>query len=84
MNSITKKFLSLTLSFAILFGSLGIVATTEASPAHDRYMDAGDPPPPPHDHANPPPKKDKGHSSGEVTTAAIVGAAVGAIIAKNT
>jgi hypothetical protein len=90
MKNITKKFMSLTLSFAILFGSLGVAATTEASPSHDRYMGSGDPPPPPHDRHH---KHDRQHndnddnnthSEGDVITSGIIGVVVGAIIAKNT
>ena len=81
--------MSLTLSFAILFGSFGIAATTEASPAHDRYRDSGDPPPPPHNrhHKQDKPKAhddDNNHSEGDVITSGVIGAIVGAIIAKNT
>lgn len=94
MNNVMKKLMSLTLGVAILFGSLGIAATTEASPRHHRpYMEAGDPPPPEHrehrdehrehrdEHHE---QENEGHSTGEVTTAAIVGAVVGAVIANNT
>lgn len=83
--------MSLTLSFAILFGSLGVAATTEASPAHDRYMDSGNPPPPPHNRHHKHDKPDRTHdddnnthSEGDVITSGIIGAVVGAIIAKNT
>lgn len=90
-KNVMKKLMSLTLGVAILFGSLGIAATTEASPRHHgAHMEAGNPPPPPpehredrehHDHHE---QEKEGHSTGEVTTAAIVGAVVGAVIANNT
>jgi hypothetical protein len=35
-------------------------------------------------HYEDPPQQDQGHSEGEVITAGIVGAVVGAVIAKNT
>lgn len=91
MNNVMKKLMSLTLGVAILFGSLGVAATTEASPRHHgAHMEAGNPPPPPpehredrehHEHHE---QEKEGHSTGEVTTAAIVGAVVGAVIANNT
>jgi len=90
MNNVMKKIMSLTLGVAILCGSLGVAATTEASPRHHgAHMEAGAPPPPEHrehrehrdEHQEP---EKEGHSTGEVTTAAIVGAVVGAVIANNT
>lgn len=63
-----KKITAFALS---AFMAVSIFGTTIAS-AHWRNN-----PPPPHHY-------DKGHSQGEVTTAAILGAVAGAVIAKNT
>ena len=64
----------------ISFMSVGLLGTTLAE-AHPHEW-------PPHRHEeprrDPPPQNNEGHSTGEVTTAAIVGAVVGAIIAKKT
>jgi len=72
-NSKKKKLIAFVLS---AFMAVSVFGTTIAS-AHPH-----DNPPPPHHryHGH----EDKGHSTGEVTTAAIVGAVAGAVIAKNT
>jgi len=48
MKNTIKKLMSLSLGVAIMFGALGLSATTtEASPRHHApCFDAGDPPPP--------------------------------------
>jgi hypothetical protein len=69
MKATPKKFMALAVCSLMLMGSFGGI-----SEAHDR--DDFPPPPPRH--------QDEGHSSGEVSTAAIAGAVVGAVIAKVT
>jgi len=69
MKTTPKKFMALAVCSLMLMGSFGGI-----SEAHDR--DDSPPPPPRH--------QDEGHSSGEVSTAAIAGAVVGAVIAKVT
>ncbi len=76
MYNLKKK--KLTAYVLAAFMTVSVLGTTIAS-AHPH--DNPPPPPPRHDHNN---HHDKGHSSGEVTTAAILGAVAGAVIAKNT
>jgi len=72
MKTMPKNFIALALCSLMLMGSFGGIAE-----ARDR----DEPPPPPRHHeAAPPQHQDEGHSSGEVNTAAIVGA----VIAKAT
>ena len=69
----SKKMTSLLLAS---FMSVSILGTAIAE-AHPGY--------PPHHHQEHPHHwQSDGHSTGEVTTAAIVGAVLGAVIAKNT
>lgn len=70
-NSKKKKLTVFALS---AFMAVSMFGTTIAS-AH-----WNDDPPPPHHHYD----NGRGHSQGEVTTAAILGAVAGAVIAKNT
>lgn len=74
----SKKMTSLLLAS---FMSVSILGTAIAE-AHPDCP----PPAPRHEHwqRNHPQAPDNGHSTGEVTTAAIIGAVVGAVIAKNT
>ena len=94
MKTTPKKFIALTLCSLMLLGSFGGI-----SEAHDRD-DSPPPPHRRHynsqqfyrhhydsqrHHYNAPQRQeDEGHSGGEVSTAAILGAVVGAIIAKTT
>lgn len=71
MKTTPKKFIALTLCTLMLTGSFGGIS--EARYHHHHHYD--DPPPS---------QQDEGHSGGEVSTAAIVGAVVGAVIAKVT
>jgi hypothetical protein len=75
MKTTPKKIIALAICSLMLMGSFG-----EISEAHHR----DDAPPPPPRHYNDAPHHDEGHSSGDVNTAAIVGAVLGAVIAKVT
>ncbi|MDQ0204942.1 hypothetical protein [Pectinatus haikarae] len=70
-----KKLTALILSS---FMSITVLGTTLAE-AHPN-----DNPPPRQEEPRHPKHNEDGHSTGEVTTAAIAGAVVGAVIAKNT
>lgn len=99
IKNVWKKGMALTLAGLMSFGiaSTTLTVSAEAASRHEppRYEqqndrnweyqhrddDRGR-----YEHNRKPPKKNssKSHSTGEVTTAAILGAVVGAVIAKNT
>jgi hypothetical protein len=89
-QSKTKKFLSMTLAAMMSLSILSSTAIVAASPAHPGWENRVEEPEQP----TPPPPKEKPHrehedksdthSEGEVITAGLVGAVVGAIVAKNT
>jgi hypothetical protein len=72
MKATPKKFMALALCTLMLMGSFGGISEAHYHQHHHR------------NDAPPPSQQDEGHSGGEVSTAAIVGAVVGAVIAKVT
>ncbi|MDQ0202808.1 hypothetical protein NXG61_12105 [Pectinatus haikarae] len=76
-----KKIIAFILSSFMVITVLG-TTMAEAHPMYNSHPSAR------HEERrhNPPSHKDndKGHSTGEVTTAAIIGAVLGAVVAKNT
>jgi len=98
MKTAPKKFIALTLCSLMLMGSFSGISEAydrdDSPPPPPSHHEDAPPPPPPrhHEDAPPPPRRhheaprhqDEGHSSGDVNTAAIVGAVIGAVIAKVT
>ena len=86
----TKKFLSVALAAMMslsILGTTGLAAASPANPPHPGWDNQVEEPQRP---TPPPPKKkhhkenNNTHSQGEVITASLVGAAIGALVAKNT
>jgi hypothetical protein len=95
MKTTPKKFIALTLCSLMLLGSFGGISEAHdrddsPPPPHRRHYNSQQFYRHHYDsqrhHYNAPPERqeDEGHSGGEVSTAAILGAVVGAIIAKTT
>ncbi len=88
-ESKTKKFTSMALAAMISISILGTTSLAAASPAHhpgweNRQEEPSRPLPPPPKERHPQRSASNTHSQGEVITAGVVGAVVGAILAKNT
>jgi len=88
MKTTPKKVIALILCSLMLMGSFSGISEAydrdDSPPPPPRHHEDAPPPPPRHHEDAPPRHQDEGHSSGDVSTAAIVGAVIGAVIAKVT
>jgi hypothetical protein len=87
MKTTPKKIIALTLFGLMLMGSFSGISEAyddDSPPPPPRHHEDAPPPPPRHHEDAAPHHRDEGHSSGDVNTAAIVGAVIGAVIAKVT